>query len=122
MERVDSVNDLRGGKSPLMYAIHSSREICKDIIDILVAQGADFSLEDRCGQTAFMHAIISGLRTPISLFFEVYSADAHAEASNGLTPVLQAIRHFKPRVMDQIVRYGVDLNKCTSVSCGFGDF
>ena len=109
------MNDFRGGKTALMYSVHCSREVCKDVMDALIEAGADLSVEDAEARTAFMHAVISGLRTPISIFIEIYRVDPHAETSTGMTPVLQGIKHFKPRVMDQLIRHGVNMNTYTSV-------
>ena len=94
-------------KTPLLHAAVDGH---KDVVELLIAKGADIELRcTTCGGTALGHAASGGHKEIIELLIEK-GADVNAKSKGETTPLHSAAMHDHKEIAELLIAKGVDVN------------
>jgi hypothetical protein len=106
---VDAKDRRDGDKTPLMHAVYWGH---KEIVELLVAKGADINMKDRqIGYTSLHWGIVGGQKDvegqkEIVELLIANGADLNAKAKRGRTPLDLAIQYKKPEIANLLRKHG----------------
>jgi ankyrin repeat protein len=94
-------------KTPLLHAAVDGH---KDVVELLIAKGADIELRcTTCGGTALGHAASGGHKEIIELLIEK-GADVNAKSKGETTPLHSAAMHDHKEIAELLIAKGADVN------------
>lgn len=83
--------------------------IYKDVVELLLAHGADANAKDNGGKTPLFYAAIRGNKAVVELLL-AHGADANAKENEGWTPLLWASSGDHKDVVELLLAHGADVN------------
>lgn len=98
------------GATPLHNAAFNNN---KEMVELLLANGADVNAKDNGGQTPLFYSIYIGKKTTAELLL-AHGADVNAKDVGGMTPLHWATSHGHNEVVNEVVEvllaHGADVN------------
>ncbi|XP_067654159.1 putative ankyrin repeat protein RF_0381 [Haliotis asinina] len=89
--------------TPVMGAVHYKH---RDVVKVLVGDGAEMSLVDSDGNTVLHYACRSGDLEIVDLILSAYKADINALNNDGKTAVDEARVHGVPQIVELLMSHG----------------
>jgi ankyrin repeat protein len=118
---VNAKDDLR--YTPLHVAAQQGHDRCKEIVELLIAAGADVNVKDGQGGLTPLHTAIGNGNKEIVELLIANSADVNAKTESGWTPLHEAAggagaRHKQPHeqhkeIVQMLIAAGADVNAKT---------
>ncbi|MDF1794932.1 MAG: ankyrin repeat domain-containing protein [Coxiellaceae bacterium] len=100
----------RGPFTPLMHAAANGNV---EVMDYLLANGADLTKTDRCGRTAFGNAVRHNHLNPEQLeklWSPAEDINSNQPGSSSITPLMNAASESNVEVVDYLIAKGADIN------------
>ena len=80
-----------------------------EIVELLIAKGADVNMRDDSGQTPLLNATSGGHKEIIELFI-AEGADVNAKGYDGMTPLHVAALYGRKEIAELFIAKGADVN------------
>lgn len=107
--------------------LHSIAFAKDEVVDFLVANGANINLTNNEGENAIHSAVYSGSINRLDKIYNQFKVEANLQTNDGTTPLLLAVSLGKLDIAKKLIKFGVDINKCDNegnsplhLSCFFG--
>ena len=94
------------GRTPLYIAVEEGH---REIVEILIWEGADVNGEDKEGRTPLHIAVWKGDLGLVQTLVD-FGADVNARDVNGRTPLHIAVEEGHREIMEMLIREGADVN------------
>lgn len=106
LKHITNINTNICGVTPLIWAASYCE---KDIVEILLSQGADTNLQADDGTSALMCAATKGNKDIVELLLN-HGADANLQADDGVTALMCAATQGNEDIVEILLSQGADAN------------
>jgi ankyrin repeat protein len=76
------------------------------VLELLIENGADITVEDKFGQTCFFYAIREGHAEIIEYLIKTDPSKIDKTDKKGITPYMFAVKHGKTKIAEMLKEYG----------------